>query len=306
MSGNDSVEYSFDYDGENFTMKLREHVLVGCQWIPNNIPVRFVLIFFHGLGAFVAINRPYFPYLIQHGGAILGTDHLGHGRSPGDRGYNSSELLIEEITLLIKRATMLFPDTPLFLYGHSMGGLASIAYSVSQKKFAKQLDGVIIEAPWLNDTEEVIKSVPHTIIGKFGRYLFPSLIIDTGDGIGKTSYPQQFIDSYSKSNLPHDFITPKLYASTYELREIIQDNFKNWPFDLPLLFMQGALDQSVGVERNLKFAETLRDMRPKMVKLVYHIDAEHAMLRNACGNIILKEVVDFIEESLSKCCRTHF
>ena len=283
----------FDYDGENFTMKMDDRELVGCQWVPQSGVIKFVLIFFHGLGAFVAINRSYFPYIVECGGVILGTDHFGHGRSPGDRGLTSTELLGEEIGLLIRRANILFPDVPLFLYGHSMGGLASLCFVMSQRREAEKLDGIIIEAPWLNDTDEVSSSIPINIIGRFGRFLFPTAVIDTGSGIDKTHYPKEFIDSYTKCKLPHDYITPRLYASSFEMRKVVQQ-LENWPPHLRLLFMQGALDASVGIDKNLKWAEALRDLHPQLVRLVYHNAAEHAMLRNECGPTVLREVVDFI------------
>lgn len=28
------IDYSFDYDGENFTMQLNGEDLIGCQWLP--------------------------------------------------------------------------------------------------------------------------------------------------------------------------------------------------------------------------------------------------------------------------------
>ncbi|OHT09623.1 Clan SC, family S33, methylesterase-like serine peptidase [Tritrichomonas foetus] len=297
-----NIEYTFDYDGENFTTVLDGQELVGCQWIPPTPEIKFVLIFFHGLGAFVSINRSFFPEILKNGGAIIGTDHLGHGRSPGDRGNVTSEMLHAELTLLINRATILFPTAPLFVYGHSMGGLAAISFALAYPLETEKLSGLIIEAPWLNDTEEIRHSLPHNIIGKFGRFLFPTLVIDTGDGIEKTQYPKEFISSYIDSKLPHDFITPRLYASSFDMRKIIKEKYKEWPKHLALLFMQGGLDASVGIDKNLKWAETMRDLFPDKVRLSFHPDAEHAMLRNACGTTVLREVVDFISWILSSEC----
>ena len=303
MEEDNKIEYTFDYDGENFTMNIDGNELVGCQWIPPTPEISFVLIFFHGLGAFVSINRSFFPEILKSGGAILGTDHLGHGRSPGERGNTTSEMLHEEIKLLISRATILFPNAPLFLYGHSMGGLAAISFALAYPNETEKLNGLIIEAPWLNDTEEVTNSLPHNIVGRFGRFLFPSLVIDTGDGIEKTSYPKQFVSGYIQSKLPHDFITPRLYASSFDMRKIIKEHSKDrWPEHLALLFMQGGLDVSVGIDKNLEWAEMMRDLHPDKVRLSFHQDAEHAMLRNACGTTVLKEVVDFINWCMSSEC----
>jgi alpha-beta hydrolase superfamily lysophospholipase len=291
-------EIHFDYDGENFTVRLQDGDVVGCQWLPPSGPVRFVLIFVHGLGAFVTINRTYFGSLITAGGAVMGTDHYGHGRSPGERGLTSSELLLEEIELIVNRANILFPEVPLFMYGHSMGGVAALAYVMSSPLAAK-LEGIIIECPWLNDNEATSASLGFNLLGRFGRFIFPNTAFGTGSGWGDTHYSKEFREEYEKSSLPHDYITPKLYASVFEFRKITCQ-FERWPPHLSLLFMQGAKDTSVGVEKNMEWAEELRNKYPDKVRLILHKDGEHAVLRNECGACVLREIEHFVTSCLAK------
>jgi alpha-beta hydrolase superfamily lysophospholipase len=293
------VEISFDYDGQNFTLPFQDGHLVGCQWLPHSGPLTFVLIFVHGLGAFASINRAYFEQILADGGAVIATDHYGHGRSPGSRGLTSSELLAEEIELIIKRANILFPEIPLFMYGHSMGGVAALAFVMANHRMAKKLEGLIIECPWLNDTDAMSSSIPLNLLGKFGRFLFPTTAFDAGGGWGDTHYSKQFRETYEKSSLPHDYITPILYASVFEFRKITCQ-FDLWPNHLSLLFMQGGKDASVGVKKNLEWAEELRNRHPDKVRLVYHRDGEHAILRNECGPTVLRELIDFVNTCLAR------
>ncbi|OHT09499.1 Clan SC, family S33, methylesterase-like serine peptidase [Tritrichomonas foetus] len=293
------IDYSFDYDGENFTMELDGQDLIGCQWIPPSRQPKFIILFFHGLGAFLTVNRPYFPTILANDGAVFGTDHLGHGRSPGERGYVTDRDLFNEIRLLVKRAKAVFPDIPLFIYGHSLGGLTVLSFICSHPEECDVFDGVIIEAPWLYETVETEKSIAVWIVGLIGKYVLQSLPISTGEGFQGTSYPEKFIEKFMKSNLSHDYITPMLYASAVTMRKVVHNQYHRWPKRLPLLFMQGAMDGSVGVENNLEWAEKLRDLFPEKVKLAYHKDAEHAMLRGEDGELILKEVIDFITSNLS-------
>jgi len=291
---------TFEYDGDNFSFELDGNRLIGCQWVPEKHKIRYVMIFFHGLGAFVTINRSYFEKILSDGGVIFGTDHHGHGRSPGERGYGSTEMLHSEMSFLLHRASILFPNAPVFLYGHSMGGAAVLSYVLSNIPNTYSLEGVIVEAPWISDTDNIENSIAHRILGKCGRFLFPSLSIDTGDGISKTSYPQSFIEKYVKSKLPHDYITPKLYASAIEMRKITWEKMTQWPKRLPLLFMQGAQDMSLSVQRNLIWCDKMRDILGDKMRVAYHKDAEHAMLRKESGIIVLSEVVDFINFCLRR------
>lgn len=288
------IDYSFDYDGENFKIELEGEELIGCQWIPPSKSPKFVIIFFHGLGAFLTVNRPYFPTILKHDGAVFGTDHFGHGRSPGERGYTTSESLFAEIRLLIKRANALFPNIPLFIYGHSMGGLATISFILNFPEEANAFDGVIIEAPWLYENESTEASYAVWLVGLIGRYIFKHLPISTGEGFDETNYPKRFIEKFMNSNLSHDIVTPVLYGSAVLMRSAVYNYYENWPKRLPLLFMQGLKDGSVGVEKNLKWVEKLRDLLPNRIRLLLHPTAEHAMLRCEDGEQILNEVIDFI------------
>ena len=274
--------------------------LVGCQWIPKDTPVRYVMIFFHGLGAFLSINRSFFPTIVKDGGAIFGTDHLGHGRSPGDRGNNTSEMLHDEITLLLTRATVLYPDIPIFVYGHSMGGVAILSYVLTHPKETEWIEGIIVEAPWINTSENLAHSVLHKIVGNCGRFLFPSMLVNTGSGFEDTSYPKQFIDKITNSGLSHDYITPRLYASAYEMQDVCKRYYTRWPKRLPLLFMQGGKDTSVGVEENLKWIDKMRDHLGGRLRVAFHIDAEHAMLRTKEGPIVIDECINFINICLTR------
>jgi alpha-beta hydrolase superfamily lysophospholipase len=294
----DDLEYRFDYDGENFTIALNDGSLVGCQWLPTSGPIRFVLIFFHGLGAFLSINRTYFPRLTSAGGVVFGTDHFGHGRSDGERGLNSTELLQMEIDLLIRRANILFPESPVFLYGHSMGGLAALYYVMKDSSSWRAFDGIIIECPWVSNRDETELSLSLRILGKFGRFLFPTTPIQAGpEGFEGTQYPQEWINGYVKCDLGHAYITPRLFASSFEMRKVVWD-FKRWPAELPMLFMQGGKDGSVGVPKNMEWVDTLREKHPNTIEVVWHRNAEHAMLRNECSGTVLNEVIDFIQRRI--------
>lgn len=299
--GNEKNDYSFDYDGENFTLQMDNGIeLVGCQWMPKNGLIRYVVIFFHGLGAFLSINRTFFPKISADGGVIIGTDHLGHGRSPGDRGNNTTEQLHAELGLLLERSKAIFPDIPVFIYGHSMGGVATLSFILTHPIEANWVEGVIVEAPWIATHESLSNSVVHKILARWGRYIFPELAINTGGDPESYPYPKLFLKKFFESNLPHDYITPKLFASAYEMQMICINEYKKWPQSLPLMFMQGAKDSSVGTQTNYQWIDNLRDHLGSKLRVVFHENAEHCMLRNEEGPIVLDQVIQFLNFILSR------
>jgi alpha-beta hydrolase superfamily lysophospholipase len=73
----------------------------------------------------------------ENGYVVVGLDHFGHGRSDGIHAYfDSIDTWVEDarhqIHLLKKRQE--FEKLPFFLMGQSLGGAASILYSVKCKK----------------------------------------------------------------------------------------------------------------------------------------------------------------------------
>jgi fermentation-respiration switch protein FrsA (DUF1100 family) len=175
-----------------------------------------------------------------------------------------------------------------------MGGLAALYYVMKDATSWRSFDGIIIECPWLSNKDSVAESLPMRILGKFGRFLFPTTPIQAGpEGFEGTRYPQEWISGYFKAELGHAYITPRLFASSYEMRKVVHE-VNRWPNELPMLFMQGGNDGSLSVEKNMKWIDEIRERNPETVEIVWHRTAEHAMLRNECSATVLNEVIDFV------------
>ncbi len=63
---------------------------------------------------------------------MIGFDLRGHGKSGGPRGHFSFEEGLDDIDLLISQAQQLYPGKPIFLYGHSLGGLLVLDYAMKR------------------------------------------------------------------------------------------------------------------------------------------------------------------------------
>ena len=57
------------------------------------------------------------------GYSVIAFDHRGHGQSKGQRGHTPQyESLMQDMDVFLEKTRDIFPDTPVILYGHSMGG----------------------------------------------------------------------------------------------------------------------------------------------------------------------------------------
>ena len=67
--------------------------------------------------------------LTAAGYATHAVDHPGHGRSPGRRGnIGSMAAAVDGVAELVRFAGEQHPGVPLFVYGHSLGGLIALQY----------------------------------------------------------------------------------------------------------------------------------------------------------------------------------
>ena len=95
-------------------------------------------------GRYVDSYSRLIPCLVSQGYDVHAFDMRGHGSSPGVRGAADVEQTVRDH--LFARTLLQREGKPLFLYGHSLGGLVTAA-SVAQEQ--DQVAGVILSSPAL-------------------------------------------------------------------------------------------------------------------------------------------------------------
>ena len=98
-------------------------------------PVRAVLQLSHGMCEYVRRYAPMAEFYAAHGIALAGNDHLGHGDTAqaGEYGHygepNGRCHLLNDLHTMNRILHERFPDTPIILYGHSMGSFYARWYA---------------------------------------------------------------------------------------------------------------------------------------------------------------------------------
>jgi len=113
-------------------------------WLPDG-DVRAVLLVAHGYGEHGGRYGNLVEHFVPAGYAIYALDHRGHGRSEGLRGHvDRFAEYVADLHALRVRIEAEQRGKPLFLLGHSMGGLIAVRYLVSH---ASGLAGAILSSP---------------------------------------------------------------------------------------------------------------------------------------------------------------
>lgn len=118
--------------------------LQGYVWAPSEKPPRAVLVVVHGLGDHARRYGVLAQALNAQGVAVVAQDHRGHAGSGGARQrIDSLEQTTGDVGLAIKEAARRWPDAPLFLHGHSFGGLVVTHLAATA---ARPVAGVVVSS----------------------------------------------------------------------------------------------------------------------------------------------------------------
>src|SRR4029450_4438186 len=113
------------------------------EW-PSEHP-RYIALIAHGYGEHAARYGHVADHLVRHGGAVYAPDHLGHGRSEGERALiERADAMVEDLEAAARKAGDNPPELPVVLIGHSMGGIVAARFA---QRHASQIAGLVLSGP---------------------------------------------------------------------------------------------------------------------------------------------------------------
>ncbi|WP_019203243.1 alpha/beta hydrolase [Tsukamurella sp. 1534] len=129
--------------------------LVAYRWDVDS-PRRIVLLA-HGYGEHAG-RYPHVAAALQADGAVVyAVDHIGHGRSPGERVLiEDYEGVVSDLHLLYERAVSEHPGLPVALVGHSMGGMIAARYG---QRYGRELESLVLSGPVLGPARLVLNLI---------------------------------------------------------------------------------------------------------------------------------------------------
>lgn len=210
-----------------------------------------VLHLVHGMGEHIQRYEQVAGFYNRAGIAVIGNDHRGHGLSEGKRGHIPEySVLLDEVSELLTKGAALFPGTPRFLFGQSLGGNLVLNYALRRKP---DIAGVIASSPWIQLAFD--PGPVKVMAGKLVKNLFPSFTQSSNLNPMHLSTDEEVARVYQADPLTHDRITAAmgtemLYAADYL-------HHYQGSFPLPLLLMHGSGDQIVSFPAAKQFAERL-------------------------------------------------
>ena len=110
------------------------------EWLPDDENIRAVIFIVHGIGEHSGRYIHVAESFTQAGFACYGIDHRGHGKSGGTKVY-FTDLgdVVDDLRQLFERVRQQYPDKPILIFGHSMGTLVSLEFTLRYQQDVKAL-----------------------------------------------------------------------------------------------------------------------------------------------------------------------
>ena len=114
----------------------KHHIFVR-QWLPTSGEPRGVIQIVHGISEYIDRYTQAARFLADHGFVVVGSDHLGHGRTASgaeEYGFFCEKNGWHTVSGDVRRLRILmgekYPDLPYFILGHSMGSFLARTYLI--------------------------------------------------------------------------------------------------------------------------------------------------------------------------------
>jgi acylglycerol lipase len=234
-------------------------------WLPEG-KVKAVLLITHGLGEHSGRYMNVVNHFVPLGYAVYGYDLIGHGKSEGAREMvKRFEDFTDTLTIYYDMVKGWQMGKPIFLLGHSLGGLTAAYYLLDhQAKF----QGAVISAPLIKAAENVSQAT--IVMGKILSILAPKAGLMPLDPNGVSSDPA-VVKAYIDDPLVYHSKIPARMAAEM-LKAMIRVTAGAEKITLPFITLQGSADKLVdpGSAQMLYDKARSKDKTIKVYKGLHH------------------------------------
>lgn len=261
---------------------LINDVLIYTEFLPAVNP-KATIIITHGLAEYGEYYKEVAKQLNEASYSVVLYDFRGHGRSQGKRGdIKRYQQLTEDLHILVTFCKDEL-NLPVYLIGHSMGGVITHLYALTYHDIA----GVIVSASPFYTPNQL------SVFKMIGYRLFGSLRF-------KTNYDDPRLTSIEHDKRVNPYVlksfTLRLVGETLirGLRYIKKNLVK---YELPVLLLQGKEDLIVPVKQSQLYFDSIAS-EDKTLKL--YPNAKHNVFDEYSTKEMVDDIIFWLDERVAK------
>jgi acylglycerol lipase len=249
---------------------------------------RAVLLLQHGFGEYALryVERycTLVPHLLRIGVSVRAFDLRGHGHSPGRRALTDVEESVADH--LAARRELAAQPLPVFLLGHSLGGIVT---ATSVVRDASHVSGVILSSPALLVTANALTR----LFAKVVSAVAPALPVKFLPPTGISRVAEQVQAFVADPMVYHGGMPARLAAS---ILFASRDNWARYPaWRVPTLVMHGTADSFTEPEGSRRFVDSITSLD----KTLHVVDGGyHELLNDVDAEATMGAVLSWVERRL--------
>lgn len=258
--------------------------MAGFKWIAPN--QRAVLLYQHAFGDYIARfvqdRSRFIPHLLQNGISVYGIDMPGCGYSPGSRGAADPFAAIKNH--LTARSLLADSGVPVFLAGHSLGGLVT---ATSIVKDQSNVAGAMLVAPALK--YEINR--PTRWLAQLGGSIVPNRKLPFRGG----SVHNLTRDVHEQQKLLNDPLLDAPGVTWITAKGVVYYSFRNWSryhrITVPVMSIHGTHDTATAPAGSVQFIESVSS-EDKTLNLID--GGLHDLFDDIVGNDVRDSMIDWM------------
>ncbi|MFP7300487.1 alpha/beta fold hydrolase [Neobacillus niacini] len=225
--------------------------------------------------------------LVQEGYIVYTFDLRGHGRSSGKRGFiNSWDEYRGDLHEFRKLVSKKQPRLPLYMIGHSMGGLIVLDYAID---FSTGIAGIIAIAPAVSYEVNRFERLGITVMGK----LKPDLSIKKSRHVMMKNSANAA--KYYSDSLRHNTITPGLGRGL--IHGISRVSNQAHLLRIPLLLQYGLRDK---ITPPTKLGSFFNQVASKDKQMLEYPTAKHRPFDGAGKEQVIGDIITWLDRQVEK------
>ena len=265
------------------------------SWTPP--APRGVVVVIHGLAEHSGRYRETAEALSARGWAVYAGDLRGHGRSANVAGAGRVHVrrftdYFLDAAAFIDTARERHADLPLFLLGHSMGGLVTISFVLQRPA---GLAGAIISSPALGTHPDFKPPALLRLLVSILDRLAPRLRFPSDLDTQAISRDQDVVRAYLADPLVSSKVSARWYAEI--LRSIKRAHADASTLQFPMLLMQSGSDRLVDPAAPARWA---RETPPGRVEVVNWEGLYHEMFNEPEKQQVRRRTLDWLQQQVSR------
>jgi len=233
-------------------------------WSPKS-PKGLVLIT-HGVAEHIGRYEHVAQALADNGFQVVGWDLRGHGKSSGKRNYvNAFTDFLDDLGLVLARVKTDYPDLPIFLFGHSLGGAITTYFAIDRKP---EVQGIVLSAASVKISDDISPFLQK--VSGILSILMPKLPAIKLDSSSISKDPE-VVKDYDTDPLNYrGGILARTGSEILKATKVIGARMSE--LDLPILIMHGNSDKLADVSGSKMLHEQIssKDNTLKLYDGLYH------------------------------------